>query len=83
VGSSHFRFCTELIFAQNIDPIKLSWLGGNPPVISSGVSWGVPLPEGEFNISTKFSLKNAHGHAMPLQLWPLAYWPDGSLNGLV
>ena len=67
-------------FAQNIGPIKLSWLGGNPPLISTGVSWGVPLPEGKYNPSTSFSLKNAQGQAMPVQSWPLAYWPDGSLK---
>ena len=67
-------------FAQGIDPIKLSWLGGNPPGLSTGVSWGVPLPEGKIASSTNFSLKNDQGQAMPVQSWPLAYWPDGSLK---
>ena len=68
------------VFAQNVSPIKLSWLGENPPAISSGVSWGVPLPEGEIDPSTGFSLKNSWGQALPLQSWPMAYWPDGSLK---
>lgn len=67
-------------FAQNVGLIKLSWLGGNPPAMSTGVSWGVPLPEGKIDPSTGFSLKNARGQAIPIQLWPLAYWPDGSLK---
>ena len=68
------------VIAQDIAPIKLSWLGGNPPAMSTGVSWGVPLPEGKIDPSTNFSLKNAQGQAMPVQSWPLAYWPDGSLK---
>jgi hypothetical protein len=67
-------------FAQNVNPIKLSWLGGNPPALSAGVNWGVPLPEGKVEPSSGFALKNARGQAMPVQSWPLAYWPDGSLK---
>ena len=66
--------------AQDVGPIKLSWLGENPPALSSGVSWGVPLPEGKIDTSSSYSLKNALGEAMPVQSWPLAYWPDGSLK---
>jgi len=66
--------------AQDVGPIKLSWLGENPPALSSGVSWGVPLPEGKIDPSSSYSLKNALGEAMPVQSWPLAYWPDGSLK---
>ena len=75
-----FGIVQNSIFAQDRNPIKLSWLGGNPPALSSGVSWGVPLPEGKIDPSTGFSLKNDHGQAMPVQSWPLAYWPDGSLK---
>ena len=67
-------------FAQDLDPIKLSWLGGNPPALSTGVSWGVPLPEGKINPSDNYLLKNDQGLIMPVQSWPLAYWPDGSLK---
>lgn len=67
------------LLAQNIEPIKLSWLG-NPPQLQSGVSWGVPLPEGTVKKSNNFILKNSRGEILPLQSWPLAYWPDGSLK---
>ncbi|MFZ1806132.1 MAG: Tat pathway signal sequence domain protein, partial [Cyclobacteriaceae bacterium] len=70
----------NLIFAQDVDPIKLSWLGGNPPALSTGVSWGVPLPEGKIDPSSSYKLTNDHGENMPTQYWPLAYWPDGSLK---
>ncbi len=75
-----FGIIQNTVLAQDIAPIKLSWLGGNAPPLSTGVSWGVPLPEGKVEQSTSFSLKNARGQAMPVQSWPLAYWPDGSLK---
>ena len=75
-----FIIVQNLTIAQNVKPINLSWLGGNPPSLSTGVSWGVPLPEGKVNPSTGFSLKNFRGQVLPVQSWPLAYWPDGSLK---
>ncbi len=70
----------DTLFAREVDPIKLSWLGGKAPSISAGVSWGVPLPEGEIDPSSSYILKNEQGEALPVQSWPLAYWPDGSLK---
>ena len=75
-----FGIIQNLVFAQNVGSIKLSWLGGNPPALSIGVSWGVPLPEGNIDPSTNFTLKDARGQVLPVQSWPLAYWPDGSLK---
>ncbi len=75
-----FGIVQNSVFAQDVSPIKLSWLGGNPPTKSVGVSWGVPLPEGKIGPSTNFSLKNFQGQSMPVQSWSLAYWPDGSLK---
>ncbi len=68
------------IFAQDGNRIKLSWLGSAPPSLSTGVSWGVPLPEGKIDTSASFTLKNDLGKALPIQSWPMAYWPDGSLK---
>ncbi len=68
------------VFAQEVSPIKLSWLGGKAPALSTGVSWGVPLPEGKIDPSSGYSLKNEQGEALPIQSWPLAYWPHGSLK---
>ena len=62
-----FFIVQNLIFAQNVHPINLSWLEGKPPSMSTGVSWGVPLPEGIIKPSTSFSLKNTQGQAMPVQ----------------
>jgi hypothetical protein len=55
--------------------VSLTWLGGEPPVRESGVSWGVPFARGTVAKGTNFALPG-----LPLQNWPLAYWPDGSLK---
>ena len=47
--------------------------------IDSGVSFGVPWPKGSVKRDAKFSL-TSDGKQLPLQTWPLAYWPDGSLK---
>lgn len=73
-------FCHNSSFSQETTPIKLSWLGEKAPGLAIGVSWGVPLPEGKVAPSSSYSLKNAKGKSMPVQSWPLAYWPDGSLK---
>jgi hypothetical protein len=59
--------------------VSLSWVGEEPPAVSTGVSWGVPWPQGAVARSASFSL-NGQGGGLPLQSWPLAYWPDGSLK---
>ncbi|MDI1249965.1 MAG: Tat pathway signal sequence domain protein [Lacunisphaera sp.] len=62
------------------DPVKLHWV--NPPAagVAAGVSWGVPWPQGAVAREATFCLTDAAGRALPVQTWPLAYWPDGSLK---
>ena len=62
------------------EPVSLNWLGGTPPAVSTGVSWGVPWPRGTVQQNQGFTLTGADGTILPLQTWPLAYWPDGSLK---
>jgi len=59
--------------------IALSWLGDDLPQMPTGVSWGVPWPKGAVAHGAKFSL-SAQGRELPVQSWPLASWPDGSLK---
>ncbi len=58
----------------------LHWLDQAPPAAGQGVSWGVPWPKGAVPATSTFNLSDAQGQALPLQTWPLAYWPDGSLK---
>ncbi|WP_295655560.1 hypothetical protein [uncultured Mucilaginibacter sp.] len=69
-----------MVFGQNKpEPVKLSWLN-TPPVKATGVSWGVPWPQGSVKKNTDYTLTGADGKTIAIQTWPLAYWPDGSIK---
>jgi hypothetical protein len=59
--------------------VTVNWVGDAPPM-STGVSWGVPWPQGAVTTDQAFALAGPDGKPLPLQAWPLAYWPDGSLK---
>ena len=59
--------------------VALSWLDREAPLVGSGVSWGVPWPQGAVQAGSTFSM-TAQGKRLPVQYWPLAFWPDGSLK---
>jgi hypothetical protein len=59
--------------------VELHLLNQEPASTPIGISWGVPWPRGAVSRDSAFNL-NAQGSSLPLQSWPLAYWPDGSLK---
>lgn len=59
--------------------IRLSWVGEKLPTHATGVSFGVPWPQGTVQSGSDFRVR-AGSEELPLQSWPLAYWPDGSLK---
>ncbi|MGO9260997.1 MAG: Tat pathway signal sequence domain protein [Bryobacteraceae bacterium] len=61
-------------------PVSVGWLGGTSPLAEGGISWGVPWARGAVRKDQSFTLTGTDGKALPLQAWPLAYWPDGSLK---
>jgi hypothetical protein len=61
-------------------PVTLDWLGQAAPAVDDGVSWGVPWPRGQLQKGDNLVLTTASGQSVPLQTWPLAYWPDGSIK---
>lgn len=61
-------------------PRALRWLEGNPPALHAGLAWGFPWARGELAKGTPLRLRDAAGQTHPLQTWPLAYWPDGSIK---
>jgi hypothetical protein len=65
--------------ARAVDPVTLKWLEA-PPAVTTGVSWGVPWPKAAVQKATTFTVASADGKTLPLQTWPLAYWPDGSIK---
>jgi hypothetical protein len=64
---------------QFTQAVPLKWLADQPPLATTGVSWGVPWPKGFVRRETGFHLSN-QGTDLPLQSWPVAYWPDGSIK---
>lgn len=64
----------------NAAEVSIDWIDKAAPVVKSGVSFGVPWPQGSVKPGQSFALTDADGKALPLQIWPLAFWPDGSLK---
>lgn len=59
-------------------PVK--WLDDVPPPTFSGSTWGQSWPQGTHAADTSFVLLADSGSSQPVQSWPLATWPDGSLK---
>jgi hypothetical protein len=59
--------------------VSIRLLDGKALSLESGVSFGVPWPRGSVKPNATFRL-TSEGKHLPLQSWPLAYWPDGSLK---
>src|SRR5438132_589878 len=74
-----FAVLAPAFLAAAPESVDLNWLGGKAAAAPTGVSWGVPWPKGAVTKAQAFSLSSADGKSLPLQSWPLAYWPDGSL----
>ena len=55
------------------------WLDGRSAAIRQGVTWGTPWPRGKLKSAKHFALRGPD-ELLPLQSWPLAWWPDGSLK---
>jgi hypothetical protein len=59
---------------------EVHWLEGMPAPGVAGVTWGMPWPRGKHPKQTTFGARTSSGAEVPLQSWPLATWPDGSLK---
>lgn len=57
----------------------LGWLEGSPAE-QPGCAFGVPWPRGTVRAGSPFALTTPDGRGVPVQSWPLATWPDGSLK---
>lgn len=62
--------------------VPVTWLGNTPPAAKRGESFGVAWPRSAIQPRQSFSLKTVNGKQLPIQTWPLAYWPDGTLKWL-
>ena len=59
-------------------PVKS--LGGRTSRAEEGITWGIPFQKGEIKKGQTFTLTAGVGSAVPVESWPLAFWPDGSLK---
>jgi hypothetical protein len=78
LGASVLSFTAVGAASEQSVPVK--WLDNTPAPLSSGISFGVPWPRGTVQKTQPFTLTTADGKTLPVQTWPLAYWPDGSLK---
>ncbi|WP_037802273.1 exo-rhamnogalacturonan lyase family protein, partial [Streptomyces resistomycificus] len=62
------------------DPVTLDWLEDGGLGAAPGSTLGVPWPKGAYQEDQDFAVTDADGKAVPVQSWPIAYWPDGSLK---
>ncbi len=56
------------------------WLDDDAPALNIGATWGMPWPMGGASKDSTFALTNAFGKPLPMQSWPTAWWPDGSIK---
>ncbi|MBX9615001.1 MAG: Tat pathway signal sequence domain protein [Caulobacteraceae bacterium] len=73
---------SPVMAAQRDGPLatELHWLDGKAPARHDGQTWGAPWPRGLHRPGRTFTAIDGAGTAVPLQTWPLAFWPDGSLK---
>lgn len=58
-----------------------AWIdGAAPPAPIEGAVWGVAWPRGRLRAGTRLAATTDRGAPCPVQSWPLAFWPDGSLK---
>ena len=57
----------------------LRWLD-TVPDIPTGVTVGVPWPQGSLQRGEAVTLRTAEGKTLPVQQWPLGFWHDGSVK---
>lgn len=59
---------------------SVGWLERPGPAWFAGTTFGVPWPQGKHEPEATFALETEDGTPLPVQTWPIAYWPDGSLK---
>ena len=64
---------------QQTSAVPLHWIGDIPEQ-DKAVSFGVPFDEGDVFPATPLQLKVNEYQDIPMDTWPLAYWPDGSVK---
>ncbi|WP_329320222.1 exo-rhamnogalacturonan lyase family protein [Streptomyces sp. NBC_01262] len=66
--------------AADDTPAEVVWLEDGGLGQAPGSTFGVPWPKGRYAAETAFALAAQDGTDIPVQTWPTAYWPDGTLK---
>lgn len=61
------------------DAVAVRWIDGPGEGRETGVTFGVPWPQGAIQPGEPLTLRVA-GREIPTQSWPLGFWPDGSMK---
>lgn len=64
---------------MSYDITKLHWLNRNDS-LPVGITWGAPWKQGKLQRDQTISMKDSNGNQIPVQSWPTAFWPDGSIK---
>lgn len=59
---------------------SVQWLDADVPALDEGQCWGQPWSRGTRYSRAGYRLVAANADPVPLQSWPLAWWPDGSIK---
>lgn len=59
---------------------RVRWLEQEATATHEGVTWGMPWARGKHPATASFQGRDGKGNSVPLQSWPLATWPDGTLK---
>ncbi|WP_419999484.1 Tat pathway signal sequence domain protein [Streptomyces boninensis] len=62
------------------EPARIAWLEKGGPGAAPGTTFGVAWPKGALKADETFALTAGDGAEVPVQTWPTAYWPDGTLK---
>ncbi|MCM1021745.1 MAG: DUF1080 domain-containing protein [Muribaculum sp.] len=72
---TNFSYCCEPLQENDV---PLNWIGSQPTA-DAPVTFGVPFDAGTVTKSTTLSLVSDSA-TIPVESWPLSYWPDGSVK---
>ncbi|MBB6052748.1 Tat pathway signal sequence domain protein [Armatimonas rosea] len=79
VTSAALTAALPVTAAEAQEGIELRWLEG-VPTYCPGATLGVPWKQGTQPRNQIFAIVDSDGGRYPVQSWPLATWPDGSLK---
>ncbi|NGN70429.1 Tat pathway signal sequence domain protein, partial [Streptomyces sp. A7024] len=79
-GTSTAHAATSPAAPRAAEPGRIAWLEKGGLGSAPGTTFGVAWPKGAVKADETFALTAGDGAEIPVQSWPTAYWPDGTLK---